>query len=126
MALKPDASVMVGLATGAVVYGIYVNALPPIADVRSVPENEPNVDAAERTAAWMSAAVVSGISLITRDMTVFIIGGSLVIALSWWNKHASMTIPELAMAVPKYAREELMVNEEGMQEAEQYDYAMSE
>lgn len=123
MALKPEMSLTVGLATATVVYGIYSNALPPIADVRTVPENQPDVDAAEKSAAWMSATVVAGISLLARDMTVFVVGGAMVIALSWWNKHASAVIPELSRAVPHLSGEAEQVQADGMEPA--YDYSQA-
>jgi hypothetical protein len=101
MSLKPESSIMVGLATGALVFGVYQNAIPTNADIRTVPENNDDIAASEKTALWMSAAVVSGVSLIAKDATVFIIGGSIVIAMSWWAKHSDMVNPEFHMAVPK-------------------------
>jgi hypothetical protein len=53
--LKPEVSIGVGLATAAVVYGVYSTALPSVADVRSLPSQTGDTVAAEKTAAWMSA-----------------------------------------------------------------------
>jgi len=126
MALKPEASLMVGLASATVAYGVFQAGLPRAVDVRSVRESDPDLDAAERTAAWISAATVAGISLMARDMTVFIIGGSAVIGLTWWYRHSNMVIPELGMAVPKFGGETEQVSEEGMAAGEMYDYGQSE
>jgi hypothetical protein len=125
MALKPEMSLMTGLATATVVYGIYSAALPPVADVRTVEPNQPDVDAAEKTAAWMSAGVVAGISLLAKDMTVFVIGAGMVIALSWWNKHSSMVIPELHAAVPRFAGEADQISADNMGGGEVYDYSQA-
>lgn len=122
MALKPDQSVMVALATGAVVYGIYTNALPTIADVRSAQPHNGDIQAAERSATWISTAVVAGVSLIARDPTIFILGGAMVIALAWWHRHADMVKPELGKAVPHFTNEHNQVDAEAMQGASQYDY----
>lgn len=101
MGLKPEVSLPVALATAAVVYGVYLNALPPVVDIRTAAPNHPDVASSEKAAAWTSAAVVGGVALIAKDMTVFIIGGSMIVALSWWNRHANMVDPATGLAVPK-------------------------
>lgn len=93
MALKIEASVLGGLATGALVYGTYQMALPTTADVRSLEANNTDIDRSEKVAAWTSAAVVSGVSLIARDPTIFVIGGTMMIGLSWMHRHASAVTP---------------------------------
>lgn len=113
--MRPEVSLPVALATGTIVYAIYGAALPPMVDVRASAENNPDVDAAERTAAWTSAAVVAGISLISSDVNVFIVGSAMVIGLSWWHRHANMVVPELGKAVP------FMHNEPNVAEAETAD-----
>lgn len=87
--LGRESSVTVGLATAAVVWGIYQVSMPAIADVRVSEPHDRDLAATERTAAWTSAAVVGGISLIAKDPTVFVIGASMIIALSWWHRHAN-------------------------------------
>ncbi|WP_301177238.1 hypothetical protein [Actinomadura geliboluensis] len=107
--LKPDVSIPVALATGALVYGVYNLALPSVADVRTSAEQHPDVEAANRMAAWTSAVAVAGISLIARDMNVFIVGGGMTIALAWWYKHADAVIPEISRAIPDFGGEPDMV-----------------
>lgn len=121
--LKPDTSLTVGLATAAVVYGVYMNALPPVVDLRATPANDPQVYGTEKAAAWTAAAVVAGVSLIAKDMTVFIIGGSMVVALSWWNRHANMVNPDFGMAVPRGDMLPEQFDETQMAGAESYDYS---
>jgi hypothetical protein len=124
MALKPEISLGVGLATATVVYGIYMNALPPVVDIRATPANDQHVAGTEKAAAWTAAAVVAGISLLAKDATVFIIGGSMVIALSWWNKHANAVNPEYGVAVPKSDMLPEQFDDTQMADAE-YDYSDS-
>ncbi len=90
MALKPELSLGVGLATAAVVWGVYQHYLPSVADHRMGPTGEPHADVAERQATWTAAAIVGGISLIARDPTVFIIGGIMVVTLAWTHRHANL------------------------------------
>ena len=103
--LKPEVSLTVALATGALVYGVYQMALPSVADVRTSAEHHPDVQAAERLATWTAAAAVSGIALIAKDANVFIVGGGMTIALAWWYRHADAVIPELSKAVPRVTHE---------------------
>lgn len=99
MALRtPEVSLGMGLATATVVYGIYQGALPNVADVRSLDAHNKDVESAERLAAWTAAGVVAGISLLAKDATVFILGGSMVVAMSWWHRHADAVVPAAGKA----------------------------
>jgi hypothetical protein len=93
MSLKPESSLMVGLATATVVYGIYQSALPNLADVRSLDAKNGDVAASERLASWTAAGVVAGISLLAQDMTVFVIGSVMVTGMAWWHRHANEVSP---------------------------------
>lgn len=93
MALKPDISLTVALATGTLVYAIYQNATPTLADQRSVDAFNTDLASAERQASWTAAAAVAGISLISRDPNPFIFGGAMVIVLAWSHRHADMVNP---------------------------------
>lgn len=123
MALKPEFSIMAGLTMGALVYGVYNTALPPAGDIRTVQENNVDVDSANRLAGWTSAAVVAGISLIAKDATIFIIGGSMVVALNWWYKHANQVKPEIGRVIPMMSNESQNVNPDDMAQSENYDDA---
>jgi len=95
---KPEVSLGIGLATAALVWGIYNSALPSIAEARVTEQSDRDLAAAERTATWTSAAVVSGVALISKDMTVFILGGAMVVGLAWMHKHANLVHPEVGRA----------------------------
>jgi hypothetical protein len=94
MALRPEVSLPVALATAAIVYVTYDHALPSIADSRVGGCNDAHLATSERQAAWTSAAIVGGISLIAKDPNVFIIGGTMIVALSWWHRHANAVNPD--------------------------------
>ncbi len=95
---KPEVSLGIGLATAALVWGIYNSALPSLAEARVTDQNDRDLAAAERTATWTSAAVVSGVSLIAHDATVFILGGAMVIGLAWMHRHANQVHPQVGKA----------------------------
>jgi hypothetical protein len=104
VALKPEMSLGVGLATAAVVYGVYQNATPTIADIRAGAPGDEVIDGTRKMAAWTAAAVVAGISLIARDPTVFIVGGTMVVAVDWWHRHANEYNPDTGRAtLPRQA-----------------------
>lgn len=93
MALRPEVSLPVGLATAAVVWVVYDHALPSITDTRVGGHDDTHLWQTEKQASLVSIAVVGGISLLAKDPTVFIIGGAMTIALSWWHRHANMVDP---------------------------------
>lgn len=94
MALKPESSVMIGLATAALVWSIYSNATPSIADIRVAAPGDPDVSSSRAAATRTAAFAVSGISLIAKDPGIFIIGGAMVIAADFLHRHANMVNPE--------------------------------
>lgn len=96
--MKPEVSIGVGLATGAVVASVYFNALPPMVDVRVGPPQDQDVAAARKAAAWTSAGIVAGISLIAKDPTVFAVGAAAVIVFDWWYRHANAVDPRARKA----------------------------
>ena len=105
MALSPEASVGTGLACAALVYSIHQAASPSLADIRTIAPDNGDIDGTRKTATWIGLGVVSAISLLTKDMTVFIIGGSAVVACDWWTRHANAYDPQLRTALRRDAIE---------------------
>lgn len=91
--LKPEGSVTLGAATAALVYGTYAVSLPNTAQMHATTPHDVNIEAARKKAAWTAAAVVSAIALITRDKTVFVLGGVVLIAMDWHARHANVSSP---------------------------------
>lgn len=112
MALKREVSLGVGLATMALVWGIYSTALPSVLDVRAAQPDDRDAAGTERAASWTAAAAVAGVSLIAKDPTVFILGGGMVIVLSWWHRHANQYNPSIGSAVMPSSRA-VMANQNG-------------
>lgn len=98
MALKPEASIATGLTVGALVWTIYNRALPADVDVRIAQPNDADIESSRKKAAYTAAAAVAAVSLIAADPTVFILGGSMVVAVDWWARHANAVNPELGRA----------------------------
>jgi hypothetical protein len=87
--LKPDSSVMVGLAEAAAVYVIYQAALPNHADIRSAAPHNTDIESARKAAAWKSASVLGFVFLLTRDLNSFLIGGLALGGIDYMAKHAN-------------------------------------
>jgi hypothetical protein len=105
MALPRQFSLGVGLATAALVWGIYQVALPSAADVRVGPASDRDAAAAERTATWASAAAVAGVSLLAKDPTVFVLGGSMTVAMAWWMRHSNAYDPAIGSVLGASSRQ---------------------
>jgi hypothetical protein len=99
MSLTPDGKLGLGLTTGVLVYGIYQMQMPTATDIRMAEAGQPDVQAAERGATWMSAAVVSGIALVAKSPEVFVIGGVFTVGLAWMYRHADTVNPITKKAV---------------------------
>jgi hypothetical protein len=96
--ISPQISLGMGLATAAIVWMVYSNALPPVADVRSAPQDNTHIDGTRKMASWTAAGVVGGISLIAKDPTVFVLGSGMIIALDIWYRHADAVNPTTGKA----------------------------
>lgn len=97
--LKPEGSLTLGVATAAMVYGVYSFSLPNTATMHSTEANDRNIESARKKAAWTSAAVVGAVSLMTKDKTIFVLGGVMLIALDWHARHANATSPDTGQVV---------------------------
>ena len=91
---KPEGSVLAGVAVAALVYGTYSQAVPNAAVMHATQPHDTNIEAGRKKAAWTSAAVVGGVSLIARDPTIFVLGGLVLIALDFHARHANATSPD--------------------------------
>jgi hypothetical protein len=99
MALRPEVSLPVALATGAVVYGVYATHLPNVAESKLTMPGNQHLSSSRKTATWTSAAIVAGISLIAADPSIFIIGGTMVVVLDVVNRHANSVHPQTGQMV---------------------------
>jgi hypothetical protein len=116
MALKPEISVMASLATAALVYSIYNNATPPVADIRMSTPGSPeanDVDAARRQATWIAAGTVGAISLVAKDPAIATVGWSMAIALDWWHRYSNEVNPLIGKVLGSTQADKAVVDEPG-------------
>lgn len=121
--LKPSESVMVALATGAMVYGVYQYSLPTVAEVHATEPHNISLESGRKKAMWTSAALVGGVFLLTHDPNVFMVGGLTFLALEWSHRHANSVHPNTGKMVAKSASDALNAGYQPMSEMDVPDYA---
>lgn len=97
--LKPEGSVGIAIATGGLVAGIYALNMPNAATMHATEANDINIEAARKKATITAAAVLSGITLVTRDVNVFILGGIILFAFDFTARHANASNDQTGMLV---------------------------
>lgn len=102
-----DAKLSLAVAGGTVafVYATFAAHMPPVIDARAAAPNDKLMSSSCKSASWMAAAGVIAVSLITKDMTVFVAGGSTVVAMTWLHRHANAYDPQIGSAVVPNARQ---------------------
>lgn len=104
MALDRKTSLGVGLATMGLTWAIYGQTCPGVADLRVGKSQDPHAAAAEKTARWTAGGMIVAVSLIAKDTTVFIMGGSMLVALSWMHRQANHVSGALGTSVTPSSR----------------------
>jgi len=89
---KPEVSLGLGLGVATLVYAMY-QRLPGAADQRVSPVGDEHLEAVRKQNAWAAAAVVSGVSLVAKDPTIFIVGGLTIVTLDWLTRVNNWTNP---------------------------------
>lgn len=89
MSLKPNEEIMAGSFAIAAVIGIFQMEAPNFADVKAAPSNNPTVHKSIKTAVLTSAAVVSGVALLSKSPAVYVMGGVTIAILGWTGYHAN-------------------------------------
>ncbi len=97
-ALNRQASVGVGLATIGLVGFTYGQFCPKVADMRVSNPNDREAAGSEKAARWTAGALVVLVSLISKDVTVFVMGGGALVAFSWQHRYANTYNPETGVA----------------------------
>lgn len=91
--LRPADSITIALATGIGVAAIYGSDVGPVADVHMSMPGDTSVTASIKKAGVKSWLLVAGVVLLTRDLNVVFIGGSMVLLEHLSYLHADMSNP---------------------------------
>jgi hypothetical protein len=99
--MKPEVSIGLGLAAGALAAMIFDRAMPALIDHRAAPADDAMASSTNRLATITAGATVTAVALIAKDPTVFVIGGAVVVGMHLWHRHANMVNPATGLAVPR-------------------------
>ena len=81
--LKPSDQVVVSATGIALVYAIFAQSTPNLADVRADKTGNVNTHKAVKLAAITSIAAVGSLALVAKSPTVFTIGGAMILFETW-------------------------------------------
>lgn len=91
-ALKPSEEIMAASFSVATVVSVFSAYTAPVNDLKAAePSHQSHNDS--RRAALVSASLVSGIALLAKSPTVFIVGAATILIEHWVRAHANYTMP---------------------------------
>lgn len=91
--LKPSDSVVMSVATVGGVVAVYELHIGSVAQAHATDANHPANETSRKKAGLMALAFVAGLTLITKDANIGILGGGTIIAMEVSYRHAIMTSP---------------------------------
>lgn len=92
--LKPENSVVAGLATVGLVAGVYQLDVGPVSQVHASDAGHGANTAGIKKAGYTSLVLVAGITLLARDPNIAILGGAAIIAFHSHYRHANLVNPQ--------------------------------
>lgn len=98
--LKPEDSIVAGVAVMAAVVGIYEIGVGPVSVAHATRENSPILAASRKKAGWTAVIAVAGISLLAKDPTIAILGAATIMAMELHYRHAIMVNPVTGTVTP--------------------------
>jgi hypothetical protein len=91
--LKPSESVVMAAATVGGVVAVYQTHIGTIAQAHATDSNHPANETSRKKAGYMALAFVAGLTLVTKDANIGILGGATIIAMEISSRHAIMASP---------------------------------
>lgn len=92
--LKPNEQIIVSAAVGTGVYSIFSLNAPNLSDVKASAPGGPqsvNTHKSVKTAVITSALLVTGLAVLAKDPTLYIVGGLMISVEGWKYYHANST-----------------------------------
>lgn len=92
--LKPEGSIMAGFALVGIVYATYQLDVGPVSSAYASDANHPALESSRKKAGYTAFITVAGLTLITKDANVGILGFASILAMEFHYRHAIMASPE--------------------------------
>jgi len=96
--LKPEGSVVAGLAVVGLVYATYQLDVGDVASAYATSANHPALESSRKKAGYTAFSFVAALTLITRDANVGILGFGAIVAMEVHYRHAIMAAPDTGVA----------------------------
>lgn len=91
--LKPEQSVVAGIAVIGVVFGIYNASIGSASQAHASSPNHPSLENSRKKAGYTALAAVGALGLITRDGNVTVLGFGTIAAMELWYRQSIMADP---------------------------------
>jgi hypothetical protein len=98
--LTPEGSVVSGVATAGAVWAIYNMNVGPASTAQASDANHGALESSRKKAGYIAFIFVSGITLITRDANVGLLGFGSIVAMELNYRHAIMANPVTGVMQP--------------------------
>jgi hypothetical protein len=97
--LKPEGSILSGVALMGVVFAIYQLNIGTQSQASMTDANHPVVETSRKKAGYEAAVLVGGIGLIAKDANIIILGSAAIIAMELTYRHSIMSDPQTGQMV---------------------------
>ena len=81
--IKPESELIIGATSIAVVYAIFSQTVPPMADVRADKPGNVNTHKSVKIATITSTAAIGALAVLAHSPTIFVIGGAAILFETW-------------------------------------------
>lgn len=98
--LKPENSVIAGVAVMGSVYALYNLNIGTSAQAAATDANHPVLESSRKKAGYESFLLVAGLGLITKDANIIILGSATIIAMELTYRHSIMAHPSSGVMQP--------------------------
>lgn len=97
--MRPEGSIMAGLAVVALVIGNYQLQVGPVSAAGASEANHPILETSRKKAGYSSLVMVAGVALLARDPNIVILGGATIMGMEMSYRHAIMQNPQTGQIV---------------------------
>ena len=91
--LKPEGSIVAGMATAGSVYAIYAMHIGNVSQAHASDANHGSLESSRKKAGYTAFIFVSAITLLSKDANVGILGFGSIVAMELVYRHAIMVEP---------------------------------
>lgn len=92
--LNPPASIGVAIGTAGLVFAIYAITVPNIGVIHATSAHDTSVESARKKAAISAGIAAAAVTILSRDLNPWIVGGGAIIVSDIFVRHANASSPD--------------------------------